>query len=66
MILWFDTFIVDCWLDFIKFELENPETAIDNAGNIYWRALRTLDCNLVGDFVDKYALLQIGNETKSG
>jgi len=51
---------IDFWLNFIKFELRNTETAVDMIGRIYWRALRTLDSKRIGEFIDKYTLINTG------
>lgn len=57
---YFFCIFVDCWLEFIKFELKQTDTAIESVGRIYWKALKTLNSRIVGEFVDKYTLLNTG------
>eukprot|EP00794_Sanderia_malayensis_P009213 gene9213-10187_t len=51
----------DCWLDYVKFELKQAATAVDTVNRLYWRAMKTLGGEYVGDFVEKYNLLQAGS-----
>ncbi|XP_065065899.1 U3 small nucleolar RNA-associated protein 6 homolog [Rhopilema esculentum] len=62
----FGTMSIDCWLEYISFELEQEETAIDTVGSIYWRALKMLESHLVGEFIDKYTLLKTTSSASMG
>jgi len=46
----------DIWLDWITFEQSIPETCIEKTGEVYLKAKRTLEKDLIPDFITKYTL----------
>ncbi|KAK2154428.1 hypothetical protein LSH36_269g09029 [Paralvinella palmiformis] len=52
---------VELWLDYIKMEMTHPKGKPQEAGQIHWRAMKTLNGELIEKFVTLYTLLQTGH-----
>ncbi|XP_064604792.1 U3 small nucleolar RNA-associated protein 6 homolog [Liolophura sinensis] len=52
----------DLWLDYVKLELNHPKGKSRNAGNIHFRAMKSLSGDQVERFVTQYTLLQAGHD----
>ena len=52
---------IDLWLEYIKFQHYNhvSNDNLSNISEVYWRALKQLDQNLVDNFNQKFNLLKI-------
>lgn len=48
------------WLDYIRLELQHPCGKPDTAGELYWRATKSLKGEFTEEFVGLYSLLQAG------
>jgi U3 small nucleolar RNA-associated protein 6 len=51
----------DLWMEYIKLELNHPKGKPENAGKLYWRAMKTLDDSLAERFIAQYTLVQTGH-----
>ncbi|KAB0359177.1 hypothetical protein FD754_003333, partial [Muntiacus muntjak] len=56
----FGTVDSDLWMDYIKEELNHPLGRPSNCGQLYWRAMKMLQGELVEQFMSKHALHQAG------
>ncbi|XP_020606396.1 U3 small nucleolar RNA-associated protein 6 homolog [Orbicella faveolata] len=56
----FGTSHPDLWLDYIRLELQHPCGKLDTAGELYWRATKSLNGEFTEEFVGLYSLLQAG------
>ena len=54
-------YIPDLWLDYIKYELNHPEGRPHSVGDLYAKAVKSLDGELNERFVTQYTLLQTGH-----
>lgn len=50
----------DLWLDYIRFELDHPDSKASTAGELYWRATKCLEGQYTETFVGLHSLLQAG------
>eukprot|EP00058_Branchiostoma_floridae_P021463 XP_002606953.1 hypothetical protein BRAFLDRAFT_64949 [Branchiostoma floridae] len=54
----------DLWLDLIQLERTHPDGRPENAGQLYWRAVKSLSGEHNQYFVSRYALVQTGHLEK--
>lgn len=52
------SFFSGLWLDYIRLELQHPCGKPDTAGELYWRATKSLDGEFTEEFVGLYSLLR--------
>ena len=56
--VFFFLFLSGLWLDYIRLELQHPCGKPDTAGELYWRATKSLDGEFTEEFVGLYSLLR--------
>ena len=55
------TLFAELWLEFIQLETEHPKGKAEAAGQLHWRAMKSLGGPLIEKFTTQYTLMQTGH-----